>query len=82
MPATLYPQVITRPEDPEIRHYLGVAHVLPLFGLFHPVLPYRHNDKLVMPLCRTCVKEQISQSLHDKSHRCSHSDDKRMLRGT
>lgn len=30
MPATLYPQVITRPEDPEIRHYLGVAHVLPL----------------------------------------------------
>ena len=27
-------------------------------GLFHPVLPYRWNKKLLFCLCRTCVEVQ------------------------
>ena len=50
-----HPEVITRPEDQNIYHYFSVAKVdvLPPFELFHPVLSYRHNGKLVMPLCRS-----------------------------
>ena len=52
-----HPEVITRPKDQNIRHYLGVAKVdlIPPFELYHPVLPYRHNGKLVMPPCRSFV---------------------------
>ena len=28
---------------------------LPLKSLFHPVLPYRANGKLIFPLCETCA---------------------------
>ena len=30
--------------------------VLPPRGLYHPVLPYRHGNKLLFPLCRACVE--------------------------
>ena len=79
-----HPEVITRPKDQNIRHYFGVAKVdvIPPFELYHPVLPYRHNGKLVMPLCRSCVEEEMGKPLHEKSHHCTHSPEQRLSRGT
>ena len=79
-----HPVIITSPEDQDISHYFGVAtiDILPPFGLYHPVLPYRSGGKLVMPLCRSCVEAEMSKPLHDKTARCTHSIDERYLRGT
>ena len=35
-----------------------------------------------MPLCRSCVEEEMGKPLHEKSHHCTHSPEQRMLRGT
>ena len=81
---TGHPTIITSPEDQDISHYFGVAKVdiLPPYELYHPVLPYRSCGKLVMPLCRTCVQEEMSKPLHEKTARCKHDIDERFLRGT
>lgn len=47
--------------------------ILPPFGLYHPVLQYRHGGKLTIPLCISCGQEQMPKNLLDKSHHCSHS---------
>ena len=88
---SLYPWVskygeypVGHPEDQNISKYFGIAHVdiLPPFNLYHPVLPYRCSGKLVLPLCRSCVEQQMSKPLLERSHLCSHSSTQRMLRGT
>ena len=43
---------------------------------------YRHRGKLTIPLCKSCVHEEIPKKLLDKSHRCSHTPEQRQLRGT
>ena len=48
---------------------------LPPTFLFHPVLPYRANGKLMFPLCRKCA-ESLQQTP------CEHTDEERMLSGT
>ena len=47
-----HPQVIVNPEDQDIHHYFGMAKVdiLPPHELHHPVLPFRHGDKLIPTL--------------------------------
>nr|DAC81407.1 TPA_asm: PolB-C [Rhodactis coral adintovirus] len=49
--------------------------ILPPSFLFHPVLPYRAQGKLMFPLCRTCA-ENLQQTP------CEHTDEERMLSGT
>lgn len=79
-----HPHVITNPEDQDIHSYFGVAKVdiHPPFGLYHPVLPFRHRGKLTFPLCCSCMEEEMAKPLLKKSHHCSHSEEERMLRGT
>jgi len=43
--------------------------VVPPKGLYHPVLPYRWNKKLLFCLCRSCVHDQ------NTSEECRHSTD-------
>ena len=51
--------------------------VVPPKHLYHPVLPYRYNKKLLFCLCRTCVHEQ------NMSGECSHyTDGERAFEGT
>ena len=52
-----HPRIITENFDEDISSYFGLIKctVLPPRGLFHPVLPYRTQDKLMFPLCRTCA---------------------------
>ena len=70
-----HPVIITE-QFKELEHYFGLmkCDVVPPRGLFHPVLPYRSNGKLVFSLCRTCVETMQQQ-------RCEHSIEERKLRG-
>ncbi|XP_071041463.1 uncharacterized protein [Parasteatoda tepidariorum] len=71
-----HPQIITE-NFKTIDNYFGIAKctVIPPRGLYFPVLPYRSQNKLMFPLCRTCV-ETTQQG------KCLHSDDERELTGT
>ena len=53
-----------------IGQYQGLikCKVLPPTNLYHPVLPYKCNNKLMFPLCRTCAEKC------DPSSQCSHDN--------
>ena len=46
--------------------------VLPPRNMKLPVLPYRANEKLTFPLCKTCVESQ-------QNAKCEHTDGQRIL---
>jgi len=51
--------------------------IVPPKRLYHPVLPFRYNKKLLFCLCRSCVVEQNMRG------ECRHDRDKeRALTGT
>ena len=79
-----HPEVIVNPDDPDIHHYFGMAKVdiLPPYNLYHPVLPHRHKGKLTFPLCQTCMEEEMTKPLLEKSCLCRHTPEQRTLRGT
>ena len=70
------PRIITENFD-DITTYFGLIKctVLPPRGLFHPVLPYRTQGKLMFPLCKTCV-DTCNQAP------CTHSERERVIQGT
>ena len=72
-----HPEIIVDPKTTDVSGYEGLIKctVLPPKGLYHPVLPFRSNDKLLFPLCATCAT-----SLEKK--KCRHTDAERALRGT
>jgi hypothetical protein len=71
-----HPTIITR-DFKNLDQYFGLAkvEVHPPRELYHPVLPYRSNDKLKFPLCRTCADTEQQDP-------CQHSADKRSFIGT
>lgn len=79
-----HPQVITDPPDQDIHNYFGVAlvDIIPPYELYHPVLPHRQGGKLTFPLCATCVQEEMSKPMLERSCICLHTPTERMLRGT
>ena len=79
-----HPVIECPPASQTIGDYFGLATVtiLPPRGLFHPVLPVRHDGKLTFPLCRTCVQQEQDKPLFKRSAHCQHADDQRQLRGT
>ena len=70
-------RIITENFDEDISTYFGLIKctVLPPRGLFHPVLPYRTQGKLMFPLCKTCA-DTCDQTT------CTHSDKERAIQGT
>ena len=78
-----HPQIISNPPQ-SIDHYFGLAlcKVLPPYNLYHPVLPYRCQGKLVFPLCRTCAETQIKLPLYERSPFCCHDREERVFTGT
>ena len=74
---TGHPEIITENFDEDISNYFGLVKctVLPPRGLFHPVLPYHGQDKLMFALCKTCA-DTANQST------CTHSDAERAIQGT
>ena len=76
-----HPVVIHEPDTTDIGSYFGLVKckILPPYGLYHPVLPYRSGGKLTFPLCRTCVEQEQPKPLTQRSYRCRHTDDQRCL---
>ena len=70
------PRIITENFD-DITTYFGLIKctVLPPCGLFHPVLPYRTQGKLMFPLCKACA-DMCNQAP------CTHSGRERAIQGT
>ncbi|GFQ80261.1 uncharacterized protein TNCT_168581 [Trichonephila clavata] len=71
-----HPEIITE-HFQDIDNYFGLVKckVFPPKNLFHPVLLFRYNGKLMFPLCRTCA-ETLHQNI------CSHTDEERSITGT
>ncbi len=57
--------------------YFGIIKctVVPPRQLYHPVLPFSCNGKLLFPLCRTCAERKNEEY-------CSHSKEERALTST
>jgi hypothetical protein len=74
-----HPQIITS-DFGDVTDYFGQIrrHVFPSRGLYHPVLPYKTDGKLLFPLCRTFAEQ------HDlgPDDLCQHTDSERSLTGT
>ncbi|KAL9982832.1 hypothetical protein ACROYT_G004941 [Oculina patagonica] len=79
-----HPDIIFQPGHTDISRFFGIAKctVLPPYGLYHPVLPLRQNDKLTFPLCRTCVEEEMAKPMLDRTFVCSHTVEQRKITGT
>ena len=71
-----HPVIITENFD-DISSYFGLIKctVLPPRGLRHPVLPYRTQDKLMFPLCKSCA-DTLNKTT------CTHSEQERSILGT
>lgn len=71
-----HPEIISENFGP-LDQYFGLIKctVVPPRGLYHPTLPYRSNNKLTFPLCRTCADEMQQEP-------CRHSDSERAINGT
>ena len=71
-----HPQIIHKDFD-DINKYFGIVKctVAPPRGLYHPVLPYHCNGKLMFPLCAACAVEM------NQTTPCTHSDQERLLSG-
>ena len=79
-----HPVILTELQSTDLTPYFGLAKVtvLPPYGLYLPVLPYRAQGKLLFPLCRSCVEAELVKPLLERSSRCSHTDAERALTGT
>ena len=79
-----HPEILFQPGHTDISRFFGVVKctVLPPYGLYHPVLPLRQNDKLTFPLCRTCVQEEMEKPMLERSFVCNHTNEQRKITGT
>ena len=79
-----HPRVIFNPGHTDITKYFGLVQckVLPPRHLYHPVLPYRHDSKLLFPLCAACVEQEMVKRPLDRCAECVHTDEQRALTGT
>lgn len=71
-----HPTIITQ-DFGDVQDYFGLVKcvILPPRGLYHPVLPFKGNGKLLFALCRTCA-------LTTQQTPCHHTDEERALHGT
>nr|XP_042904476.1 uncharacterized protein LOC122270590 [Parasteatoda tepidariorum] len=71
-----HPAIITDNFD-DVNNYFGFikCKILPPHGLYHPVLPYRNQGKLMFPLCRSCCESSQKTP-------CTHDENQRSLIGT
>ena len=64
-----HPEFIDQPKTTDITRYYGLVkcNILPPYELYHSVLPYRIESKLLFPLCRSCAQQQIKDPLKKRS---------------
>ena len=79
-----HPQISVTPEDQDFGSHFGIAKVkiLPPPHLYHPVLPVHIDGKLMYPLCKNCVREELEKSWLTRTAVCTHTEDERCITGT
>ena len=79
-----HPTILVNPMNQDIKDYYGIAKVdiMAPEKLLHPVLPVKHNQKLLFPLCLQCVKDQEKHPWYERTNLCPHTDEERMITGT
>ncbi|KAL9960272.1 hypothetical protein ACROYT_G033710 [Oculina patagonica] len=79
-----HPTIVLEPGHTDVGWYFGLVKctVSPPYGLYSPVLPYRHGGKLTFPLCRSCVETEQSKPLTERTMTCNHTKQERQLTGT
>lgn len=79
-----HPQIITELDSTDLSQYFGLVKctVLAPYGLYMPMLPYRTHGKLLFPLCRSGVTEEMAKPLLERSPDCPHADSERAFIGT
>ena len=79
-----HPWFISNPQTTDISPYFGLikCQILPPRHLYHPVLPYRHEEKLLFPLCAACVEQEMPKRPLERCAECVHTDEQRTLTGT
>ena len=79
-----HPTFISTPGHTDIHQYFGLiqCQILPPRELYHPVLPYRHDGKLLFPLCAACVEQEMPKRPLQRTSECVHTDRQRVLTGT
>ena len=70
-----HPDIFIGADIPDKVEGLLKCTILPPQNLYHPLLPYRCNGKLMFPLCRSCADGCLSPP-------CTHSESERALTGT
>lgn len=72
-----HPEIYTDQRTYTVGQFYGFVKckVLPPTNLYHPVLPYRSNGRLLFPLCKLCVDERLQEP-------CEHTDEERCIIGT
>ncbi|KAJ8018953.1 hypothetical protein HOLleu_42763 [Holothuria leucospilota] len=72
-----HPKVLTCNLSHDMNKYYGLVRctILPPQSLLNPVLPMKIHNKLMFPLCRTCVTEKATV-------KCYHYESERALTGT
>ena len=73
-----HPEFYSQVQPSSLPDYFGFVKcsIIPPRYLYHPVLPVRHGDKVLFPLCMSCAKNNL------KSWHCPHNDEERELVGT
>ena len=79
-----HPKFTDQPQTTNIEPYHGLVkcEILPPFDLYHPVLPYRVESKLLFPLCRTCAHQQLAKHFSRRTFECGHDVKERAITGT
>ena len=79
-----HPGFIDQPGTTDISKFYGLVKgkILSPYELYHPVLPYKYDSKLLFPLCKTCAQNGTKQELLQRSKKFPHSAEKRALTGT
>ena len=79
-----HPTITYTPGHTDIHQYFGLiqCQILPPRQLYHPVLPYRHDDKLLFPLCAACVEQEMPKRPLQRTSQCVHTDRQRVLTET
>ena len=79
-----HPRFISNPGHTDITPYFGLiqCQILPPRHLYHPILPYRHEGKLLFPLCAACVEQEMPKRPLERCAECVHTDHQRALFGT
>lgn len=79
-----HPGFIDQPNTTDTSRYFGLIKrkILSPYELYHPVLPYRYNNRLTFPLCRTCVEKESIKPMQESNVECNHTPDERASTGT